>query len=92
MPLQAQRRNAELIAMLGADFQKLIDPPRAYRVSANVSNPPTDAELDAALTTPANLPDLAVFVVDDSDSANMWLVINDQTNTQWLYAQLSIAV
>ena len=90
--LQAQQRNTQMVALLGADFQKLKDPSRLFYISANVSNPPTDAELDSAIATPANVPGNCMFLVDDSDSALMWLVVCDKTNTQWLYVQLSVAV
>ena len=58
---------------------------------ANVSNPPTDAEIDAAFDTPANVGDgYAAFIDDNGAGANLWLVVSDGTN--WWYQAFTKAV
>ena len=56
------------------------------RVStANVSNPPTDAELDTAFGTPATVgAGFTVIVDDNAAGTNEYLVWSDGTN--WFYA------
>lgn len=44
-------------------------------VSSNVSNPPTDAELDALFTSPATKGDGWTVYIDDSDSDNFYQVV-----------------
>lgn len=59
--------------------------------TANVSNPPTDAELDSAFGTAANLYDGFVGLVDDAGSGStVWFVC--ALNSQWWYEQLTAAV
>lgn len=59
------------------------------RLTTNVSNPPTDAELDGALGSPANF--YGVAVIDDAGGGTTWwLIVSD--GTVWLYEQLSKAV
>lgn len=48
--------------------------------SSNVSNPPTDAELDSLFGTPATVGSGFVGLVDDSDSNNMYRCYSDGTN------------
>jgi hypothetical protein len=58
---------------------------------ANVSSPPTDAELDAAFGTPAAVGDGYIAFVDDAGTgAQVWLVTSDGTN--WWYEALTKAV
>lgn len=58
---------------------------------ANVSNPPTDAELDALFGTPATLPTNFGAIIDDNGAgANLWLVY--AVGTRWGYSALTIAV
>lgn len=91
--MQAQVRNAELVNILRSDFQHLADPPRLFYVTANLAGvAPTNAGLDAALETPANIPGYCVFIVEDSsDSTKLYLCVPDAVNDQWLYTSFSIA-
>jgi len=58
---------------------------------SNVSNPPTDAELDAAFDTPANLGRGFVATVDDaSGDTDVWLVWT--TDASWFYVKGTKAV
>ena len=87
-----QIRNASLVSILRTDFQHLKDPPRLFYVTANVSAVPTNAQLDTAIETPANLPGYCVFIVEDSsDSTSIFLCVPDAVNDQWLYTKFSIA-
>lgn len=71
-----------------------IDVLETYQVptsDANVSSPPTDAELDAAFDTPANVGDGYVAIVDDAGaSSQVWLVASD--GAAWWYSALDKAV
>jgi len=44
-------------------------------ISSNVSNPPTDAELDALFTSPATQGDGWTVYIDDSDSDNFYQIV-----------------
>ncbi len=58
---------------------------------SNVSDPPTDAELDAAFGTPAALGRGFVATVDDGDAdTDVWLVWT--TDASWFYVQGTKAV
>lgn len=58
--------------------------------SANVSNPPTDAELDAEFGTPATVGDGFVALLDDNGAdANVYLV--GSNGTSWWYTALTKA-
>jgi hypothetical protein len=58
---------------------------------ANVSNPPTDAELDAEFGTPATVGAGFIAILDDAGAgANVYLVASDGTN--WWYEALTKAV
>lgn len=58
---------------------------------ANVSNPPTDAELDAAFGTPAAVGDGYIAFVDDAGAGTaVYLVSSDGTN--WWHGLLTKAV
>ena len=58
--------------------------------SSNVSNPPTDAELDALFGQPATLGSGYLAVVTDTNSANGYICISDGTN--WWKIIISKAV
>ena len=58
---------------------------------ADVSSPPTDAELDAAFDTPANLGRGFLATVDDnSGDTDVWIVWT--TDASWFYVQGTKAV
>lgn len=58
--------------------------------TADVSNPPTDAELDSAFGTPASLPVPFAAVVNDNDADTaMYLVVSN--GTSWWYGALTKA-
>ena len=58
---------------------------------ADVSSPPTDAELDAAFDTPANLGRGFLATVDDNDAdTTFWLV--GTNDASWWYVQMTKAV
>lgn len=58
--------------------------------AANVTNPPTDAELDTAFGTPATVGAGFTGVLNDAGAgANVWLVASDGTN--WWYVALTQA-
>ena len=57
----------------------------------NVSNPPADAELDAAFGTPATVGAGFVAMLNDAGAgANVYLVAS--TGSAWLYVELTLAV
>jgi hypothetical protein len=57
----------------------------------NVSNPPTDAELDAEFGTPATVGNgFLVFIDDAGGDAAEWLVFSN--GTSWWYVALTKAV
>lgn len=59
--------------------------------SLNVSNPPTDGELDAEFGAPATLPvNFGAIIDDNGTGANLWLVC--AVDTKWGYTALTIAV
>lgn len=61
------------------DYRLIID-------TTNVSDPPTDAELDAAFGTPADLGPGYVRVLDDNSAdTDVWLVWT--SDTSWYYLQ-----
>jgi hypothetical protein len=60
------------------------------RSTINVSNPPTDAELDAAYGTPATVGSDFFRVVDDND-ANTSVYLVHSNGTSWWYAALTKA-
>ncbi len=60
-------------------------------VNDNVSNPPTDAQLDTAFGIAANLYDGFTGLVDDAGAGTtVWLCI--VKNSKWWYEQLTAAV
>ena len=59
--------------------------------TANTSNPPTDAELDSALGTPATVGAGYLALLDDNGGgANVYLVASDGSN--WWHVALTKAV
>lgn len=55
--------------------------------TANVSNPPTDAELDSEFGAPADVGAGAVFVLDDNGGgSNVYLVLSLGANGWWFEA------
>lgn len=58
--------------------------------TANVTNPPTDAELDAAFGTPATVGTGFIALVNDNNAdANDYLVLSN--GTSWWYVALTKA-
>ena len=58
--------------------------------TADVSNPPTDAELDSAFGTPATLPVPFTAIVNDNNADTaMWLVASN--GTSWHYVSMTKA-
>jgi len=66
-------------------------PVRAQHRLVNVSNPPTDAELDTAFGTPATVgAGFLAIVTDTGIGGPYWLVASN--GTYWLYEELTLAV
>lgn len=58
--------------------------------TANVTNPPTDAELDSAFAAPANLPEGVLKLVDDNNAETaVYLVV--PIGTSWWHVLLTKA-
>jgi len=86
-----QQINSELLNLMASRYLQLKDPARTIISTANVSNPPTDAELDSAFDTPANLPTGFIGLVDDNGAGTtLWVVVADGSN--WWYVGLTVAV
>lgn len=80
----AQKDNSELRRNLLAYFPPWGSPVIPLISTDNISNPPTDAQLDTAFDTPANLPDPFLGIVDDNNLATtVWIVV--ATNGAWFY-------
>jgi hypothetical protein len=59
--------------------------------TANVSSPPTDAQLDSAFGDAATLPNGFVGIVDDNGAGTaVWLCV--VANNNWWYEALTVAV
>ena len=85
-----QKRNAELVRNLTPDFIRRGDPVIPSLSTNNVNNPPSDANLDSAFGTPANLPDPFFGIVDDNGlGTTVWLVV--ATNGSWFYTAMTLA-
>jgi hypothetical protein len=70
--------------------QKWVNPTVAYS-EANVSNPPTAAEITAAFGSPADLSaQFAGIINDNGAGTNAWLVF--VVDTDWFYQALTKAV
>lgn len=74
------------------DWNAMHDVARHVPVSTDdVSNPPTDAQLDTAFGTPAERGEGFIGIVDDNDvGTTIWLCI--VTGSAWWYEQLTKAV
>jgi hypothetical protein len=66
------------------DFRQMVVPQWAYS-EADVSSPPTDAELDAALGTPADLPPGWMAVINDAGGESASYLVWT-TGGSWFYA------
>ena len=88
-----QERNSQLIALLRQDFLHLDDPTRTRISTDNISNPPTDAEIDAAFDTPANLPSGFIGIIDDAGGSTVsYMVWPDDAKTAWFWAVGTLAL
>jgi hypothetical protein len=74
------------------DLRTFLEAPLELTYStANVSNPPTDAQLDTEFGAPADVgTNFAALLNDAGGGTNEYLVLSDGTN--WLYAALTKAV
>lgn len=87
----AQVTNPEMVRNLRPYFKGVNDSPIGRVSTANVSNPPTDAELDAAFDVPANLPNGWMGLVNDNNAGTaVWLVT--AVGGAWWYELLTKAV
>jgi hypothetical protein len=76
------------LAGTSADNNQIIEGVTFSR--ADVSNPPTDAELDAEFGTPATLDEgFTAFIDDNGAGTNFYQVVSDGTN--WWYSALTKA-
>ena len=58
---------------------------------ADVSDPPTDAEIDAIFGTPSTVDKNFIGIIDDNGAdTKVWLCIS--TGTSWWYEELTKAV
>ena len=84
-----QKNNAALVVNLSPYFVGRGERGNVYTI--NVSNPPTDAELDAAFGTPADVGEGWYCWIDDNNlGLTIWHVAS--VNTQWVYRQYSVAI
>ena len=63
--------------------------------TANVSDPPTDAELDSAFGSPSTLGSGFIGLVDDNDAGadgDVWLCATTGTDGEWFYLSMTKAV
>lgn len=61
--------------------------------TANVSNPPTDAELDAAFGQPTTVPAGFTAVIDDNGAGTTYWFISTSGNAgEWFYQLMTLAV
>ncbi len=86
-------RNGQTAAPVESDFgfSRVLLHGRGHNYSAaNVTNPPTDAELDTAFGAPADVGAGFVGVLNDNGAgANVWLAASDGTN--WWYVAMTKA-
>ena len=54
--------------------------------TADVTNPPTDAELDSAFATPTNLPEGVLKIVDDNNAETAVYLVFPIGSTWWYIA------
>ena len=80
------------LKVLKRRLDDLVEPETGLIVdNTNVSNPPTDAELDAIFGTPAtNYPGFMAIVDDAGANTTVWLVVTN--GTSWWYEGLTKAV
>lgn len=75
----------------GTEYGPLRTDPVVATDSTDVSNPPTDAELDAAFGTPATVGAGFTALLDDAGGdSNVYLVMSN--GTSWWYAAMTKAV
>ena len=75
---------------LGSQSTDHTHPVRAVVSSDDVSNPPTDAELDTAFGQPSDVMDGFIGVLDDNGAGTtMWLCV--AVNGAWWFEQLTKA-
>lgn len=86
-----QERNAELVRNLTPDFIRRGETAVLSISNVNISGVvPTDAELDSAFDTPANLPDgFTAYVNDNGAATTVWLVT--ALDGAWFYVLLTKA-
>lgn len=63
--------------------------------TANVSDPPTDAEIDAAFGAPITLGAGFIGIIDDNDAGadgDVWLCTTTGTDAEWFYVSMTKAV
>ena len=88
--MSVQRRNQDLVKLLRADFLHLTDPARTLTSTANVSDPPTSAELTSIWDTPANLPDGFIGLVNDNGAGtDIWIAV--VINSAWYTIKMGSA-
>jgi len=89
--MSSRRTNSGLITILQGHFKGLDDPPYPRYSNANVSNPPTDAELDTIYGDAANAPHGFLGVVNDNGAdTNVYLVM--KIDGVWFYWAATVAV
>lgn len=87
----AQVANPDLIRNLQPYFKGIDDSPIMRVSTANVSNPPTAAQITAAFDSPANLSDGWTAIIDDDNAHTaVWLVT--AVGGSWWYELLTKAV
>lgn len=87
----AQVTNTELVRNLQPYFKGIDDSPICRVSTANVSNPPTAAQITSAFDSPANLPEGWQAIIDDNGAGtNVWLVT--AVSGSWWYEALTAAV
>lgn len=87
-----QERNAELVRNLTPDFIRRGETAVLSISNVNIAGVvPTDAELDSAFDTPANLPEgFAALVNDAGAGTTVWLVV--ALDGAWFYEALTLAI
>ena len=68
---------------------------RIKRSTANVSDPPTDAELDSAFGAPSTVGEGFIGIIDDNDAGadgDVWFCTTTGTDGEWFYLSMTKAV
>ncbi len=68
---------------------------RFIKSTANVSDPPTDAQIDSAFGTPAVVGSNFIGVIDDNDGAvsgDVWMCWTTGTAAEWFYLSMTKAL